>query len=747
LKVKINIKKTVFFLLVSILGFCNTVLPQSYGRIRGFVTDSLSGESLFLANVYIKELSIGTTTNEHGYFYLTKVPAQKKLTLTVSYLGYVSKSEKLVVPPNKTLLVNFEISPNPVQLGAIEKVGKIKTRGNETDIGLQKLSIRNIKALPHGVETDLFKALQFVSGVNFTADVSAKYYVRGSDNNQNLVLLNGATIYNPFHALGLFSVIDPEMIKDVKFYKGGFTSEYGERISSVTDVITIDGNRNNYGAKASLSMLTAKLLLEGPIPYGSFAITGRKSHSSRILGKLLNKGRLPFDFYDASVKINYSNPDFIPGAKFVAHFFTSGDMLKNSNLLKENFFWSNNIFGFSWFEVFKFPLIFELNVSVSDFKGEVNPNESTARLIKNKLREISLNYRFNYLYDNNDEFSGGLKVFTLVGNLTYENNFGGISSFNDRGANFVLFTKYKYLRFKNFGIDIGARYNFTSVSSSGNNYLEPRISFTYKPADAISIKGAWGKYRQEITTISDENEVVSLFEPYVIVPNYLKLPKAVHYSFGIEITPFNNWNIKSEVYYKKLSDITAINDSKKYDWENDLINGNGESYGLELNSNLNYSNFNLSASYTLAYAYKQVKGWLYYPRYDSRHYGNIIAEINLGKGWKTSLSWTFKTGLPFTPATARYYKLALNDLDYLNVLSHYIPFSVLGDRNIKRLPNYHRLDFSVSKTFRFSFGELLLDVNIINVYNRENLFYFDRSTGEKVNMLPFLPTVNIGFKL
>jgi hypothetical protein len=736
------------FLLIFYFSFTVNLVAQPNGKLRGIITDKSTGESLSFANIYIKELGVGTATDKHGYYLISSIPANKEYTVMVSYIGYIAKSLKVIIKPNKITKLDVELSLGDNKLQTIEKIGKKIVEKNETDIGLERISIRNVQALPKGVEADVFRSLQYMPGVNFTGDVSAKYYVRGSDNNQNLILLNGAAIYNPFHALGLFSVIDPDMIKDIKFYKGGFTSEYGGRISSVMDLITVDGNRNRFSGQATASLLTAKTKIEGPIPNGSFSITARKSYNTDILKNFLNDRTIPFDFYDASAKLNYSNQNFIPGGKFVLHYFLSSDKINNKNSLKEDFEWENNVFGFSWFQVFSVPLFSELNISVSKFKGSVIPNFSNAAAEDNQLTDITFNYKFNYVYDNKDEIAAGLQVTAIKDKLLLERNTGTFSSINNRGTNFSFFAKYKFLRYEKFGLDVGTRYNFVGISQNGGNYLEPRISFTYRPFVFLSIKGAWGMYQQEVTTIADENEVISLFEPYIIVPHYLQTPKATHYSLGAKIYFTDYWEFNSEIYYKDLTNITALNENKKFSSEPDLVSATGESYGLELSSVLVYKPFRFLSSYTLSYAYKEVNNWVYYPRYDSRNFVNFTLEADLGKGWKTSLTWIYKTGLPFTKTTGFYQKLLLSDFrgDW-DIYSNYIPFSILGDKNLGRLPNYHRMDINLSKELEIGFMKFSIDASIINLYNRKNIFYFDRSSGEQINMLPFLPTLSVKVKL
>ncbi|MGA7837649.1 MAG: TonB-dependent receptor, partial [Ignavibacteriaceae bacterium] len=233
------------------------------GTLRGSVSDSTNGEALAFGNVILKEIKRGASTDGHGNFRIPGVPGNRTYTLMVSYIGYKTKEISVYVSVGKITDVNIELSPVAVEMRAVEKVGERIIEKNATDIGLQRISIKDLETMPKGVESDVFRTIQYLPGVQSTGDVSARYYVRGSASNENLVLLNGVTLYNPFHALGIFSVIDPDMINNVEFYKGGFTAEYGGRLSSVLNVITKDGNKKNFGASATSSFLTGKGMVEG----------------------------------------------------------------------------------------------------------------------------------------------------------------------------------------------------------------------------------------------------------------------------------------------------------------------------------------------------------------------------------------------------------------------------------------------------------------------------------------------------
>jgi len=350
----------------------------------------------------------------------------------------------------------------------------------------------------------------------------------------------------------------------------------------------------------------------------------------------------------------------------------------------------------------------------------------------------------NYIFDNKNEIVGGFQVSTLNTQLFMENSLGAYSDIDQTGVSLTLFAKYKFLYSDNFGLDLGLRFNVGGLTSAGSGFVEPRISFTYTPTPIIAFKAFWGRFQQEVTTISNENEVVSIFEPYVLVPDYLKTPQSEHYNAGVTVYLTDKISYTSEAYYKKSQNITEINYDKKLSSDNDLVNGDAESYGLE--NEIDYSNdfMRFSVGYTLAYAYKTVNNRVYYPRYDSRHSINTELEINIGKGWKSVLLWTYKSGLPYTPTIGYYDKLFFNPATFnSDIYSNYSPYVVLGDQNISRLPSYHRMDVGVSKIIDLGFSRVSIDASITNVYNRENLFFYDKETGERVNMLPFFFSMSV----
>ncbi|PKL87264.1 MAG: hypothetical protein CVV23_16275 [Ignavibacteriae bacterium HGW-Ignavibacteriae-2] len=686
------------------------------------------------------ELNRGASTDTRGYFTLTGLPGGKNYELIISYLGYKTESLKVLVQNNR--ITDFEIflKRKLLELETIEKIGFKEVTPNATDISLDRITIQEVERHPRGVETDVFRSLQYLPGVQSVGDVSARYYVRGGASNQNLVLLDGVTIYNPFHALGIFSVIDPEMINSMEFYKGGFPSENGGRLSSVLKIFTKDGNRFNYGGSASLSMLTYKAMVEGPIPNGSFILTGRKSHSQKILNKFINNKKAPFDFYDISFRVNYQNvdPEFIDDSKFTVHGFFSKDQLLNNDPLKEDYKWTNNILGFKRFQIYDSPLHSELSIYQSDFEAEVDPKLSSARAMKNLVREFTVRMDFAYIYDSRDELDVGIAFNIIKTKLFLMNKIGTFTDVTDLGGNISFYLKYKLLRYDNFGLDFGTRYNFASLTRKGNFTFEPRVNLTYRLIPELALKSSWGLYEQSLTTITDENDVVSLFEPWFIFPDYLNSARAIHYNFGIDFDPLAWLSFSIESYYKRLFNVPVINTQKNIVNQRDLVPSDGEAYGTEILMQIKKNPILFTTSYSLSKAFQTVDGDKFPPKYDTRHNFKSIIEINLGYGLQTSLAWNFHTGNPFTPSAGYYDKLFIDNLNIQEFYTSYYPFTLLGERNSYRLPTYHRLDFSLSKKFMIRFVNFTCDFSVLNIYDRKNLFYFDRDTGEKVNMLPLL---------
>ena len=737
---------TKFYTLFLVFICSVLIFPSGYGSLRGFVTDSTNGEALAYANVVVKGVMKGSPSDTRGYYFIPRIPAGK-YTVLVSIIGYRTREVPDIIKEDIITQIDIKLIPTSVEITGLSIYGKKGAHENETDLGLQKISIREIEMRPSGVEADIFRTLQASPGVSSTGDVTARYYVRGGESDQNLVLLNGVTVYNPYHALGILSVIDPEMISNMEFYKGGFAPEYGSRLSSVLNLVTRDGNKNEYHAAASGSLLAGKIALEGPIPDGSFIVTGRKSYYADALKKFMRDNEAPFDFYDLSAKVNYSNPAISENTKFTAHCFISKDKQDNGDPTKEDYSVGNSIAGINWYQVWGSPLFSTVSLSYSGFDAQVFPKKSEAKPRKNNLSDISSNWNFTYIYPSKDEINFGLQTTFLKTSLHIENLYGQTSDFDSKGTEMRGYCNYKFYRFEKVGFEFGMRTNLSSISNKGPFLLEPRLNFTYNPTPIISFKSVIGRYSQEVATLSNENELISIFEPWVIFPSNLKPSEATHIIVGIQAHITDKFTMETEAYYKYITNLFDVNEKQSAVGGFDYVNVDGKAYGGEFSAKIQETDFYIYAGYSLGWAYKYRNGSDYFPRYDIRHSVNALFDYDLGSGWFVNTTWTFSTGMPFTPIAGYYDRMNIDNPwgDYVN--EKYKSVIYWGEKNISRLPVYHRLDISMNRKFHFKIADVTIGASIVNVYNRKNIYYFDKDTGEKVYMLPFLPSASIKVEL
>ncbi|MBN2570567.1 MAG: TonB-dependent receptor [Ignavibacteriales bacterium] len=728
----------IFFLIILIIfqriGFAN-------GSLRGFITDSTNGEAVVYANIYIEATQQGVATDIRGYYFLPSIPNGKQVVI-VSCVGYKTKKVIITIQENKITELNETLTPTTFQIDDLYIYGQ-KSAENETNLGLEKISSREIEILPTGIESDIFRVIQTSPGVSTTGDITSKYYVRGGGSDQNVVLLNGAPIYYPYHALGTMSVVDPEIINMLEFFKGGFTSQYGGRLSSILNVVTKDGNKNKFQGGAQASFLSGKLFLQGPIPNGSFFVTGRKSYFADVLKKYLNNQDAPFDFYDITFKVNYSNPELDKDSKFILHGFASGDFVDYEDLLRENYEIRNQILGITWDKVWDSPLFSHFALSYSGFQAEVMPNLSNSKPRYNQIVDVTLKTDFAYVYDNKDEFGIGMENKYFGTKLDVVNLYGDKMDYDSWGWDLTIYSNYKFLRWEKIGFDVGVRAKLLAISKKRPFLLEPRINITYHPTPLISLKASVGRYSQEILTLTDENELISIFEPWIIIPDYLEAPEATQFNVGLEMYLTEKLTFEIEGYYKLIDNLIDVNKNKFSSKDNDYINVNGHSYGAEVLIKFEPSNYFIKASYSLGWAYKINDDMEYFPRYDVRHSANLLFGVNFGDGWQGNLMWTLNTGMPFTPIAGFYDRLNFSTLPPSMYSTSFAPVIFWGDKNSARLPVYHRLDFSASKDFKLFLADVTIGISIINVYDKKNIFYFDRDTGDEVYMLPFFPSAFI----
>lgn len=299
-----------FYLILIIFLFINILSASS--TISGFIQDKENGEPISYANVFLKNTSYGTVTNNDGYFYF-KIDSIGNFTLIVSMMGYKPVEKNLIIKKNTAKKINLYMETVAIELGEITKTGEIEKFKQDVRISTINLSNNDLRSSPVVLEPDIFRTIQLLPSATAGNDFSSALYVRGGSPDQNLILFDGITVYNPYHLGGVFSTFNTDAVKEANFMAGGFPAKYGGRMSSVLSILNREGNSKNFEGQGNISLISSKLLLEGPIPKGSFLIAGRRTYFDglwELIRKPINKKRdndlspFPYYFYDFQGKIN-----------------------------------------------------------------------------------------------------------------------------------------------------------------------------------------------------------------------------------------------------------------------------------------------------------------------------------------------------------------------------------------------------------------------------------------------------------
>ncbi|MBR9976260.1 MAG: TonB-dependent receptor [Bacteroidetes bacterium] len=736
---------TIFiFSLLSLALVHTSATAQTSGGVRGIVTDSLTGERLSLVNIYLPEQGMGAATDANGFFFIGNIP-QGQRQFRATLIGYAPVVRDFTIEPGKILTLNFKLSPAVLEMDVVETTADRRAR-YDTEISTMPISAAEISVVPKAVEADLFRTIAVLPGVVATSDVSSQFYVRGGGGDQNLIILDGMTIYNPFHALGIFSIFDADAIKEAEVLKGGFPAQWGNRLSSVINIRTREGNRNRFSGKLNMSQVSGKALLEGPTPWdGSWMVSVRKSFFDEVLQKFVRQDT-PFDFYDVIGRANVSTGE---SGRLSLHTLFSGDRITSKSDFNPEYEWSNAAYGLSWFQVLENKFLIESTFSFSNFKGELTPRENS--LITPRLSEVNdvyFNGAVTYFRDDGDMYGAGFMFRLPEFRFSFVNAANYKRDESRKNSETGIWFKYKLKRFRPFSIELGIRSDiFSLLSPNSADAFEPRLGVSYDVSQALSLKASYARVHQRLVTITNEDDVVSLFETWIPITDGQPSQEADHYILGVDgdvvFVPGMNFNLQG--YYKDMRNLVEYNRDKVDAKDPDFVRATGRSYGIEAFLEEKHPRYYGMLSYSLGFTERTVGDFTYNPRYDRRHSLNIILGWKPAAGWDVNLRWEYGSGLPFSQIIGYYDRLLFNGLfdgrGYIDEQGE--PYTMLGAKNSGRLPTYHRMDVSVSKAFQFEWVRLVAEASVLNVYDRNNMFYYDRTTGERIDMLPFLPTVNL----
>jgi len=739
------------------------------GTLKGFVYDKATGEPCLFANVSVLGTNLGAATDLNGYFAINQIPEGQQ-QVVITYVGYDSVVLSINMVSGKLLSEKVYMTKSAFLLTETVISAEREERQTQVRTSIIKVTPAQIKRLPTiGSEPDLAQYLQVLPGVIFTGDQGGQLYIRGGAPIHNLVLLDGMTVYNPFHSIGLFSVFDSDIIQTTDVYTGGFPADYGGRISSVMDIRMRDGNKKTFAGKLSASTFGSKLLVEGPLKkfrenegsasYIFSAKTSFLEQSSKLLYKYVSEFGLPFNYTDLYGKLSINSRE---GSKFNVFGFRFSDNVSYEEI--SDLHWLSYGLGSNMVIVpTGSPVMIKANLSYSDYRIELTDMNSLPRF--SDINGFNMGFDFLYFLGKN-EFVWGLQTLGFKTDFQYYNSMNRLLRENEYSTEFAVYTRYKH-NFGNIIIEPSFRLHYYATMSEVSP--EPRLGIKYNVTEIFRLKLATGLYSQNLIAANSDQDVVNLFYGFLTGSNNIpdtfngdrvtsSLQKSWHAIFGFELDLSNRLNLNIEGYLKDFTQITNINRNKVYDdnvtnsdkpdyLKKDLIIESGKAYGVDFLLKYDSKQLYLWLVYSLGWVDRFDGIITYSPHFDRRHNVNFVGTYKFGKdlSWNFSARWNFGSGFPFTP-TAGYYE----QMPFFTNLN--LPYwqsngnlgIIYGDINSARLPDYHRFDINLQKTISFSERvKMEIVLSCTNVYNRENIFYFDRVDHERVNQLPIMPSIGM----
>ncbi len=753
--------------LVSFGGFAQN------GIIRGVVYDKKTGEPVIGANVYLGDGTVyGAGTDINGYFTISKIPAGR-YTLTASAVSFQKFTKEVDIAEGKVINDKIYLEESVQNIDEVVISGEKQQMKTQIQTSVIRVTPKQMEKIPSiGSEPDLAQYLQVLPGVIFTGDQGGQLYIRGGAPIQNKVLLDGMIVYNPFHSIGLFSVFDTDIIKQAEVFTGGFGANYGGRISSIMDITTRDGNKNRMSGKVSVGTFMAKALLEGPIKKAksdsdgssSFVLTAKHSYleqSSKYLYKYIDSAGLPFNFTDIYGKVSLNARN---GSKVNLFGFNFNDAVTYRNITDIG--WNNYGFGSNMVLIpGDYPALIKANIAYSKYL--ITMDEADQQPRQSSIDGFNVGLEFVYIFGK-DQLEYGIETLGFNTNFNYYNSVGRKIIQQQFTTELAAYGKYKMTLGKLLLEPSFRLHYYASLSEASP---EPRLGVKYNLSDIFRIKLAAGMYSQNLIAANSDRDVVNLFYGFLSGPDNLqkefdgkpintKLQKSNHAILGFEFDLTNRLNLNVETYIKDNIQLTNINRNKLYDdtgdnqdkpeyLRKDFIIETGKAYGIDFLLKYDYKRVYLWATYSLGWVTRYDGVIKYPPHFDRRHNVNLVASYTFGKdlSWEASARWNLGSGFPFTQTQGFYEKIPFYDginTDYTRVNGEL--GIVYGPLNQGRLPYYHRLDANLKKTIPTGEdSQLEFTFSITNVYNRKNIFYFDRIRYERVDQLPFMPSIGVNW--
>jgi len=717
--------------------------------ISGYLKDKISGEVLIGAHVYDANTYAGTFTNAYGFYSLTLQEGMRKLTF--SFVGYEPLEMAVYLDADSS--INIELNETLLTIQEVEIVGRTdKPLLLDGQISEFRFSGKTLSKLP-GItgDKDIIKSLQVVPGIETFGDGSSLFFVRGGSSDQNLILIDEVPIYNTSHLFGFLSVISPDAISDIEVFKGDFPAKYGNRLSSVVDIKTKDGNMKRFGFGGNIGPYTSTLSLEGPVikEKSSFYLGGRFSTLQWLPQLYYTDQEIRIGFFDFNAKLNFKLSD---RDRLFGTFYIGNDNLERktySSIQTYGIGWNNILGTLRWNHVYNNKLFSNTTVYITRYQYLLYLSEDRNEYWNSSIGDLSFKTDFTWFLNPDNTIKAGLQISSHsldAGNInlnegaadevpTYncaeyafyagnQQNIGKkitlryglrLPIWQDLGPATVYYFDDNYNVIDTFEVDKNAVYSsYTS--------LEPRVNITYLVKANHSLKAGYSRTTQFLNELNNSISPFNSLSVWVPSGPTLEPQKANQYSLGY-FTSFNKENLKfsAELYYKQFDNYIdyAPHANMLYNplIEGEVRQGKAWSYGLELMIRKPYGYLTGWVGYTYSRVFAKTpgvnNGKSYRAFHDRPHSLTVFVSYDTKKRWTFSANWILLSGAAITTPVSFY--------DYNGYV---VP--VYGDKNNDRLPVYHRLD--ISANFRLNKDNAArykhsLILNLYNVYGRNNPYF------------------------
>ncbi len=709
-------------------------LPAQAQRavLSGAVTDAEDGQELVGVNVILNRedgQQFGRATDGDGRFAFGGL-LPGRYAVTATFLGYDAYADTLDLAFGDRVMLDIALAPSETAMETVT-VETERTAATSSPAGLVQLRPADLAVIPSpDLSGDLAGVLTVQPGITTIGDRGGQLYIRGGTPTQNLVLIDGMRLFQPFHIVGFYSAFPAEIVQQADIYAGGFGARYGGRISSVIDVKTRNGSKQRFGGSASLAPFLTSVRVEGPIvpDEASFVLSVRESVVERVAEQVVGEA-LPYRFGDAFGKLHF----FTGPASFVS---LTGLRTTDAGTIsgledQTRIDWTNEALGGRFFYLpTSLAAALDVTVNYAAYRSSFAPDRAPAR--DADVKSFGGQFALAYFLERAD-VRLGFGGQTLQFDYTF-NRRGPVR--RERTTEGTFFVEADFDLGRGVRVEPGLRLQ-TFPAQQRDISLEPRLRASWTASPKLTLSSAFGLYRQEIIGLNDERDIGDVFTAWASIPQNEPTPRALHAILGAEVRPTSSFALGVEGYAKQLDAMQVLLADRG------LVRSNGEVFGLDVRASWRRAPFNLLATYGYSASTYRNAREEYRPPHDRRHRLNLVGEFRRGP-WRLATRWQLASGRPFTRLIGVFDDLGPPDAGSDFLTAEGTPTAIPETTPFRGLtPAYYRLDVSAERDFDLGLAVLTLQASVINTTDRANFFYYDALRADRIDQFPLIPSLGL----